>query len=73
MKHRSAPEIRRLAYSVNELAEILGICESNAWKLVRKGDVESFKNGKSRRITHRAIEDYLARKEAEARKARKAA
>lgn len=63
----------RLAYSPKEAGDLIGSCVSKVFKLIRDGELESFKSGKSRRITHRAIEDYLARQEAAARKARKVA
>lgn len=73
MKHDNVAERPKLAYTPAEAGDLIGSCVSRVFKLIRAGELDSFKNGKSRRITHRAIEDYLARQEAAARKARKVA
>jgi excisionase family DNA binding protein len=54
-----------LAYSVAEAAELVGINERRMWDQVREGLIKSFRDGHRRLISRRAIEDYVAAREAE--------
>jgi excisionase family DNA binding protein len=50
----------RLAYSVAEAAELIGISERRMWGRVRAGVIKSFRDGQRRLISRRAVEEYLA-------------
>ena len=59
-----APEsgrVPRLLLTVEEAADRIGICRSNMFKLIRRGDVESVKIGRLRRVTPTALEDFVRR------------
>lgn len=49
----------RLLLTVEEAADLLGVCRSNMFKLIRQGDVKSVKVGRLRRITPAALEDFV--------------
>jgi excisionase family DNA binding protein len=51
----------RLLLTVEEAAELIGICRSNMFKLIRQGDVQSIKVGRLRRVTPAALEDFVRR------------
>lgn len=53
--------IPRLLLTVEEAADRIGICRSNMFKLIRRGDVESIKIGRLRRVTPAALEDFVRR------------
>ena len=50
----------RLLYSVEEAAQLLGIGRTFMFELVAAGHVASFKIGKLRKISRRALDDYIA-------------
>lgn len=56
----------RLAYSVAEAAELVGISERRMWDKVREKHIKSFRDGQRRLISRRAIEEYVAAREGEA-------
>lgn len=49
---------RRLAVTVNEAAEMLGIGRATLYKLVTRGEIESFTLGWARRIAISTLEEY---------------
>lgn len=51
----------RLLLTVEEAAERIGICRSNMFKLIRRGDIESVRVGRLRRVTPAALEDFVRR------------
>jgi excisionase family DNA binding protein len=51
----------RLLLTVEEAADCIGICRSNMFKLIRRGDVKSVKVGRLRRVSPAALEDYVRR------------
>jgi excisionase family DNA binding protein len=56
------PEIPvRLAYSVEEAAALLGIGRTFMFQLVATGEIESFKIGNLRKISHEALIAYINR------------
>lgn len=57
-KHQK--EMSQLLYSVPEVASVLSLSERLIWKLVRTGDIKSFKIGAARRVERKAIDDYLS-------------
>ena len=52
-------ELRR-AYRVEEVAEMIGVSRSTAWRLLASGALESIKVGGSRRITADQLDRFLA-------------
>jgi excisionase family DNA binding protein len=55
----------RLLLTVEEAAERIGICRSNMFKLIRRGEIQSVKVGRLRRVTPAALEDFVRRLTAE--------
>jgi excisionase family DNA binding protein len=55
----------RLAYSVEEAAAQLGIGRTFMFHLIATGEIESFKIGKRRKISHDALIGYIKRLRAE--------
>jgi len=53
-------------YTVREVAEMLGYGESKVWTLVIQRDLKSLKDGGSRRILPEWVDEYIARRAAEA-------
>jgi excisionase family DNA binding protein len=51
----------RMLLTVEEAADCIGVCRSNMFKLIRRGDVKSVKVGRLRRVTPAALEDYVRR------------
>lgn len=52
---------RRLLYSVEEAANLLGIGRTYMFQLVATGEIDSFKVGKHRKIPNGALEVYIER------------
>ena len=59
----------KLAYSMNEAAAALGMTRSRLYDAISAGEVDSYKLGRRRMFSRRALEDYVRRMEAEARAA----
>jgi excisionase family DNA binding protein len=55
----------RLLLTVEEAAERIGICRSNMFKLIRRGEIQSVRVGRLRRVTPAALEDFVRRLTAE--------
>lgn len=51
----------RLLLTVEQSADMLGQGRSSIYELLRTGDLESVKIGRSRRIPAAALEEYVAR------------
>jgi excisionase family DNA binding protein len=47
--------------SVAEVAELLGVHPKTAWRLVDRGDLAALRIGRSRRVSERDLQAYLAR------------
>jgi excisionase family DNA binding protein len=56
----------RIAYRIREAAEQIGLSERQVWRLLAAGEIQSFKFGSSRRVTHQALLDYVDAKLAQA-------
>lgn len=52
----------RVAYSVRETAELLGLSEASLFRALRRGDIESVMLGGRRLIPARSLETLLAPK-----------
>jgi excisionase family DNA binding protein len=51
----------KLLHSPEESAELLGVSRSQMFELLARGDVESFKIGRLRKVPREAITDYIER------------
>lgn len=49
----------RIAFSMRETADSLGVSERSVWSLVKSGRLASFKVGRSVRISRLAIEAFI--------------
>jgi excisionase family DNA binding protein len=49
----------RLAYSVSEMAQVIGIGRTLAWSLVRSGEMPSIRVGDRVLIRHQQLLDWL--------------
>lgn len=58
MRRWEDASIRRLAVTVEEGAHMLGVGRATLYKLVMRGDIESFTVGRARRIAITALEQY---------------
>ena len=58
-------EAKPLAYRPNQAAAALGIGRDKLFSLLADGSIESFREGGTRIIPAKALEDYLARRLAE--------
>jgi excisionase family DNA binding protein len=59
-------EEERLLLTIDEAARRLGIGRSHAYIFVMKGDLESVKLGRSRRVPAEALSDFVTRLREEA-------
>jgi excisionase family DNA binding protein len=50
--------IQRLAYPVNEAADLLGVSRSQLYELFATGELSSVKIGARRLVRHEALVDY---------------
>jgi len=56
----------KLAYAVEEAAELLSLSRAHVYRLLDSGELGSIAIGRSRRITHSQLKDFLERLEARA-------
>jgi len=56
-----------LAYTPAEAAELLRIARATLYRYIADGRIQSFTLGRARRISARAIDAFIASREAEAR------
>jgi len=56
---RNAQALPRLAYSVAEAADVLGVGRTLAYDLIRRGELRSVKIGARRVVRHDALVAYL--------------
>ena len=59
-------ELRRRWFTVAEVAQVLGYGETKVRMLVLTGELRSLKDGGSRRILPAWVDEYVARRAAEA-------
>ena len=52
----------RLLYKVETAANLCDMGRSKFWEMVRSGEIQSLKIGKSRRIPAKALEELIQRK-----------
>ena len=71
-QHNTKPEnncnknFKKLAYSLKEAAKRLGVSDRHLRKFVQTGELVSFQLGRSRRISERALADFIRTREAQA-------
>lgn len=53
----------QLAYKIPHAARVLDMSVRKVWALVHSGEIESFKIGSSRRVTRKALLNYIDRQE----------
>jgi len=49
----------KLSYPIDEGFEVLGVTRTAGYKLIAEGKLDSFKVGKRRNVTHKALEKCL--------------
>lgn len=59
----------RLAYSVKEAAQIIGISARRLWDHVRNKKIRTFREGTRRLVSRRAIEEFITEREADEERA----
>jgi excisionase family DNA binding protein len=67
MSQTSIDQSPPLVVKPREAARLLSLCPSSVYGLMRAGELESYIDGRSRRITMKSIKKYLARQLAAAR------
>jgi excisionase family DNA binding protein len=53
------PGIDRLAYSMREAAQAIGICERSVWQAIKDGRLRASRIGRSVRISAAELERFL--------------
>lgn len=59
------PENQKLSYSVEEAVTQTGLTRSRIFQSISRGDLKSFKAGRQRLVSHKALQDYIAKLERE--------
>lgn len=52
-----------LSYTIRAAVVATGITRSNLFRAIRSGDLESFKVGRQRMISRKALEDFIDRRQ----------
>lgn len=55
----------RLAYPFDEGCGKLGLSRTQGYRMVRRGELRTYMDGRRRMITRKALEEYIARRERE--------
>ncbi len=50
----------KLAFSMREVGELLGVSERSVWTLCKEGKIQSFRIGRSVRISLDALQAFIA-------------
>lgn len=56
----------QLLYSPDDAAALIDVGRSHMWEMIARGEIESFKIGRLRKIPREAITEYIERRRAEA-------
>lgn len=56
---------QKLAFKVQEAAELLSLSRSMVYELIQAGKIETIKIGRSRRITQKQLAAFVEQREAE--------
>jgi excisionase family DNA binding protein len=63
-KFNAAPASEKLAYTIQQAAELSSLCRSSIYRQMELGALSSVKIGKRRLIPAQALRDWLARAQA---------
>ena len=55
----TSPDDNRLAYSMREVGQLIGMCERSVWSLVQSGQLRAVKLGRLVRIPADAVAELL--------------
>ncbi|UGB39117.1 helix-turn-helix domain-containing protein [Frateuria soli] len=55
----------KLAYGIEQAADALGISRSRAYQAIATGELSTYKDGRRRMVSAKALEAYVAKKERE--------
>lgn|GEM_PF-3251397 len=55
----------KMAYTVEEASVLLSLSRAQVYRLIDRGEIESIKVGKSRRVTSRQLDTFLLGREQE--------
>jgi excisionase family DNA binding protein len=56
-------EIPKLAYPIADACVALGITRNRAYQAIADGSLQTYKDGRRRMVSRRALQDYVDRKE----------
>jgi excisionase family DNA binding protein len=56
------PRLARLAASVKHSADLLDVSVWQVWRLIRDGEVETFRVGRKRLVTYESLQAFVAKK-----------
>jgi excisionase family DNA binding protein len=56
----------KLSYWIEEAYEVLGMTRSAMYEAIKSGDLQSYKEGRRRMISRRALVEFVAKREREA-------
>jgi len=59
----------KMAYGIEEAAEAVGITRTRAYQAIADGELRTYKDGRRRMVSARALAEYVAKKEAQGRAA----
>lgn len=62
--------MERIAFPLDEAASMLGMSRRQIYRVIDSGELEAFHEGRSRKVSRRALDAYVARREEEARQQR---
>lgn len=65
MKHMSGSSVPKLAYSMKEAGEALGVGHQKIYDIVNDGTLRTYKVGRRRFCSHDAIVEFIRAREAE--------
>ena len=63
---------QRIAYPVDEGFEVVGISRSRGYEAIKAGELQTYREGRRRMVTHQALLTYVAKREREAGKSKAA-
>jgi len=63
----------KIAYPIEEGFALAGLTRTGGYHAIAIGELNTFKIGRRRLVSHRALEDFISRKEAESQQIGRAA
>jgi len=58
---RGRPNVEHLLFKVEDAAAALALSRAKTFELIARGEIETVKIGRSRRVTRRALEQFIER------------